>query len=159
MLSTVKASVLPLSMLAMVSVVGACGNGVEAPVVNIPAIEGPTLAAGEFNLRAAGAFGEPGFHEDLSATHILPQDLDSTADRTLVLKLKDAGRSSQTCSQQHPLSGCATVDWSDSPDRPKVPSGGVFENRVTLQLVSGVRRFYLSESGSLNEAPDPFKPG
>ena len=117
------------------------------------------LAAGELKLPAAGSFGEAGFHEVLVASHHLPLDLGQSAGQRLVLTLQDSGRTEQTCSSQHPLSGCATVDWSDDTSRPKVPPGGVFDNSLTVQLVSGVSTFFLSESGRLNDAPDPFEPG
>ncbi len=117
------------------------------------------LASGAFDLPAATAFGAPGFHEVLSATHLTPSDLGPTTGQRLVMKLWDAGRPTTTCSSEHPLSGCATVDWSDATSRPKVPAGGVFVNSLTLQLVSGVRAFFLSESGSLNDKPDSYNPG
>ena len=121
-------------------------------------VEAQALAAGELHLPAAGSFGEPGFHEVLTAAPDLPLVLGPTAGLRLVLRLRDAGRPGQTCSRDHPLSGCATVDWSDSASRPGVPPGGVFGNTLTLRLASGERTFFLSESGSLNDGPDPFMP-
>ena len=120
---------------------------------------GRTLASGELSLPAAAAFGEPGFHEVLTAVHSLPEDLGDVSGRTLVLRLWDAGRPDVACSTQHPLSGCATVDWSDAPGRPNVPAGGVFRNAVTLRLASGEHTLFLSDSGGLRDDPDPFKPG
>ena len=157
----------------------ACGRGtVEAPVADKIATPSPTavlspgretdthlsvstrpLAAGEFNLPAAGAFGDPGFHEVLAATHDLPSDVGAAQGLKLVLKLWDAGRPEIDCSSEHPLSGCATVDWSDAEGRPDVPSGGVFDNSITFQSAAGKHRFFLSESGALNDEPDPFDPG
>ena len=118
-----------------------------------------TLAVGEFTLPDAGSFGEPGFHEELIAAHNLPQDVGRTVGMTLVIALRDAGRPQQTCSREHPLSGCATVDWSDAESPPKVPPGGVFDNSLTVQLESGTHTVFLSESGGLNDAPDSFDPG
>ncbi len=118
-----------------------------------------TLASGEFQLPAACAFGDPGFHEALTADPQLPADLGSTSGLILVLELRDAGRPDVTCSRNHPLSGCATVDWSDAESRPKVPPGGVFDNSLTVELVSGSMTFYLSESDTLNDEPNPFSPG
>ncbi len=118
-----------------------------------------TLSAGELNLVAAVAFGDPGFHEVVALTADMPTDLGDTAGFKIVLKLWDAGRSEQTCSREHPLSGCATVDWSDAIGRPKVPDSGVFENSIALELESGTRTFYLGDAGTLKDAPDPFKPG
>ena len=117
------------------------------------------LAEGEFRLAAANAFGEPGFHEVLTATHDLPSGLGSMKGSRLVLKLWDGGRPDLDCGSDHPLSGCATVDWSDAPGRPNVPTGGVFENSVTLQSADGEHGFSLSESGVLADSPDDFDPG
>ena len=129
----------------------------EAPV----AVEAKVtkLASGELSLPAATSFGSPGFHEVLTDSQTLPQDIAAAAGRRLVLTLRDLGRPEQRCSREHPLSGCATVDWSDFDGRPGVPPGGVFEHRLVLQLASGEQSFFLSESGSLNEAPDPYEPG
>ena len=117
------------------------------------------LASGEFRLLAANAFGEPGFHEVLTATHDLPSDLSSITGKRLVLRLWDAGRPERNCNSEHPLSGCATVDWSDAPGRPNVPPGGVFDNSITFQFAAGERNFFLSESSDLNDQPDSFDPG
>ena len=117
------------------------------------------LAAGEFHLPVADSFGEPGFHELLTATHDLPSDLGSLTGLRLVLKLWDEDHPERTCSSEHPLSGCATVDWSDATGRPKVPPGAVFSNSITFQLANGAHSFFLSESGALNSKPDAFKPG
>ena len=117
------------------------------------------LAAGEFQLPAANAYGEPGFHEVLKATHDLPPDLGRMTGLRLVLKLWDAGRPKRTCDSEHPTSGCATVDWSDATGRPNVPPGGVVDNSITFQLATGVHSFFLSESGALNDKPDAFDPG
>ena len=118
-----------------------------------------TLVGGEFELPAARSFGEPGFHEVLTSSQSLPKNLGQTAGLRLVLALRDGRRPEQTCSRQHPLSGCATVDWSDTESRPGVPPGGVFENTLTVRLVPGAHTLHLSESGGLNDSPDPFKPG
>ena len=129
----------------------------EAPV----AVEAKVtkLASGELSLPAATSFGSSGFHEVLTDSQTLPQDIAAAAGRRLVLTLRDLGRPEQRCDREHPLSGCATVDWSDFEGRPGVPPGGVFEHRLVLQLASGEQSFFLSESGSLNEAPDPYEPG
>ncbi len=124
-------------------------------------IGGPveTLLSGTFAVPAANAFGDPGFHQVLSGSGVLPTTLPETQGRRLIVSLRDAGRPAETCSQQHPLSGCATVDWSDDPTRPNVPAGGVFLNRITVQLAGGSATFYLSQDGSLRNRPDPFTPG
>lgn len=118
-----------------------------------------SLAAGELRLAAAASFGEPGFHEVLIASHDLPPEVDTTAGLRLVLRLWDAGRSQQTCSRDHPLSGCATVDWSDFEGRPGVPPGGVFENSLTVQLASGPHTFFLTERDTLDDEPNEYAPG
>ena len=118
-----------------------------------------SLAAGEFRLPAAASFGQPGFHEVLVATHDLLAEVDSTRGLRLVLRLWDAGRTQQTCSRDHPLSGCATVDWSDFEGRPGVPPGGVFENSLTVQLASGPHTFFLTEEHTLGNEPNEYTPG
>ncbi|MFB3050504.1 MAG: hypothetical protein ACE1Z0_00800, partial [Acidimicrobiia bacterium] len=117
-----------------------------------------TLAAGEFDLPAAGAFGEPGFHEVLTATNDLPSDVGAAQGLKLVLKLWDAGRPEVECSSEHPLSGCATVDWSDFEDRPDVPTGGVFDNHLDVVSTSGPVELFLSETDGLAQAPDSYSP-
>ena len=117
------------------------------------------LASGELLLPAAMSFGTRGFHEVLTDSQTFPADITAAAGRLLVLTLRDLGRPEQRCSREHPLSGCATVDWSDFDGRPNVPQGGVFEHRLVLQLASGEQSFFLSDSGSLSEAPDRYKSG
>jgi hypothetical protein len=111
------------------------------------------VAAGTLSLPAAQAFGEPGFHQVLVARAQLPRSL--PAGKRLVLTLRDVSRTGVRCSSEHPLSGCATVDWADDPSRPKVPPGGVFRNALTV----GRETYFLSESGRLASRPDAFKPG
>ncbi|MEE9247393.1 MAG: hypothetical protein V3U79_01685 [Dehalococcoidia bacterium] len=117
------------------------------------------LVAGLLDLPAANAFGEPGFHQVLTASGDVPPDSGPAPGSRLVLRLWDADRPDSICSFDHPLSGCATVDWSDDDRRPGVPPGGVFENSLTLELTSGVQTFFLSQSDALNDEPDPFAPG
>lgn len=117
------------------------------------------LVSGNLELPAANDFGEPGFHKVLTATQNLSSELGETAGLRLVLSLWDVKRSEITCTTEHPLSGCATIDWSDFESRPNVPPGGVFDNSLTLELVSGTHTFYLSETGDLNDEPDAYKPG
>lgn len=111
------------------------------------------LAAGTLTLPAAQAFGEPGFHQVLVAHTQLPRRL--PPGKRLVLTLRDTSRPGVRCSSQHPLSGCATVDWSDDPSRPKVPRGGVFRNALTI----GRETYFLSETGRLARRPDAYSPG
>ena len=137
--------------------IGALPPRSEAPV-SVEA-KARTLASGELLLPAATSFGSPGFHEVLTDSQTIPGDIAAAAGRRLVLILRDLGRPEQRCGREHPLSGCATVDWSDFDGRTGVPPGGVFEHRLVLQLASGEQSFFLSDSGSLNEAPDRYKPG
>lgn len=146
--------------LVLVTLAAACAPSSRSQPASVPlASGGQSLAVGQFSLPAAMDFGDPGFHAVVTATVRMPQTLQAPNGRLLVLTLKDAGRPTQTCATDHPLSGCATVDWSDSPDRPHVPPSGVFINTVTLQLSSGPATLYLSQSGALASTPDVFQPG
>ena len=117
------------------------------------------LATGEFELPAVTSQEAEGYHQALAATHNLPTDLGPTAGSMLVIRIWDAGRPEQTCSEDHPISGCATVDWGAAIDRPSVPPGGVFDNSITFELATGERSFYLSEfEGALNDEPDSLEP-
>ena len=167
-------------VLAAAALATTCGDGdtvapteepgetsVPSPVEVRPTAEAPeptglsarTLATGEFQLPAARAFGQPGFHQVLEATQELPSDLGRTAGQTLVLKLWDAGRIEQTCSRDHPLSGCATVDWSDAESRPGVPPGGVFDNHLSFELATGPQTLFLSDTDALIGEPNEYVPG
>ena len=130
-----------------------------SPGTASPSPSGATiLAAGELALAFVGSQQEPGYHGVLTATHELPSDLGPTTGLMLVLRLWDAGRPEMTCNSEHPISGCATVDWSDARNRPSVPPGGVFDNSITFEMASGERSFFLSESGALNDEPDVLVP-
>ena len=109
------------------------------------------LAQGVLTVPAATSFDTPGFHETYELVLAVPADIGSTLGSRLVLALRDVSRPDQRCDREHPLSGCATVDWSDF--------GGVFDNRLTLSLGAGERNFFLSESGSLMLVADAFSPG
>ena len=153
-----------LLILAVGLLAAGCSSGddVPRPDVSEPAgtaTEGLILATGTLDLAAATAFGEPGFHETLLAQASVPPDIGSTTGRRLVLTLRDASRPGQECSRQHPLSGCATVDWSDEPGRPNVTPDGVFDNRLVVELVTGALILFLHEDGELATEPEPFKPG
>ncbi len=124
-----------------------------------PTLSPIVLASGNFDLPAADAFGAPGFHQSYTFSHRLPENLDHAGTTRIVIALWDASRPNVSCGQHHPLSGCATVDWSDSPSRPNVPTDGLFNNSISLPLTSGETTFYLSEAGSLAEQPDAYDPG
>ncbi len=115
------------------------------------------LAEGTFDLVAALAFEDPGFHQVIDLEGVFAEEV--PAGGQLVLRLYDASRPDQECGSEHPLSGCATVDWSDSANRPSVPAGGVFDNRLSLAVDQGTVDLFLSESGGLVEVPDRFDPG
>jgi len=138
---------------------GAPGNAPAASPAPSASAPGLVLAAGTYRLPAASAFGEPGFHEASTIRASVPVALAPGAGRTLVVRLHDSSRPGQTCSADHPLSGCATVDWSDSPDRPKVPAGGVFDNSLTLPLAGGPTTLFLRADGALASRPEAFDPG
>jgi hypothetical protein len=73
--------------------------------------------------------------------------------------LRDLSRLKERCGFDHPLSGCAPVDWSDDPARPNVPPGGVFVNALKLRTTAGPRTLYLRRSGALSDRPEPSAPG
>ncbi len=136
--------------LALFVAIAACGGTVTttAPVTGATVGDAATAI-----VPAASSFDDPGFHEVVEVSGTLTDAVPAGA--TLVLSLRDAGRPTATCGSEHPLSGCVTVDWSDSPGRPHVPSGGVFDNHLTV----GDRTWFLSEDGTLADRPDPFAPG
>ena len=115
------------------------------------------LLQGEIDLVAASAFGDPGFHEVLELTGTIPEAAAGMAGELLV-RLVDIGRPDQECDREHPLSGCATVDWSDFEDRPGVPPGGVFDNHLNVVSTSGPVELFLSETDGLAQAPDSYSP-
>ena len=147
--------------LAMMLVAAACSQAPASqqpqPAATVPV--GQQVATGDFSLPAAADFTDPGFHAVIMTTATVAGNVPVGSTRSLVLTIKDAGRPQQTCASEHPLSGCATVDWSDAPDRPHVPATGVFINTITLQLSSGPKTLYLSQSGALANQPDTFQPG
>ncbi|MFQ5408950.1 MAG: hypothetical protein ACE5FI_11105 [Anaerolineales bacterium] len=155
-------------LLLLAAIGAACAPALPAPTE--PAAPSPTeqlseagaplvLASGEFDLPAANAFGEPGFHAAYSFTHEIAVAAEVLSGKRLVVSLWDASRPDQVCGRDHPLSGCATVDWSDAEGRPNVPPGGVFDNSLTIEDAIGIQTFYLSESDVLADAPDRYDPG
>lgn len=141
---------------------GGGGGGSSPTAPAPPAPPGPTpvgvsLAVGEVTLPAAQQTSGTGFHEPFSISRSMPASLGPTAGGLLVVALRDSSRPGQGCTSEHPLSGCATVDWSDNPG-PRVPPGGVFDNTLTVAFPGGNRRYFLSESGVLADVPDAFSP-
>jgi len=119
------------------------------------------LLTGTVSIDAAQSFEDRGFHQAVEITGTIPTLVsESSSPRaTLRVSLWDASRPTQTCSRDHPLSGCVTVDWSDAPGRPHVPNDGVFANQLTLPTTDGTTTFNLRESGELAATPEQFSPG
>ena len=148
-------------------VVSACGGGESASVSSIApttsqgpvsnGIDSVVLLTGTIDIPGAQGFGEPGFHERYVVTGELPESASGVTGE-LVVRLWDAGRPTQTCDQDHPLSGCVTVDWSDFEDRPGVPTGGVFDNRLTVVSAPNDLDLFLSEDRGLATEPDGYSP-
>ncbi len=115
------------------------------------------LLSGSFEVPAADGFGDPGFHEPFTLTGTVPGPAAGVTGE-VVVRLFDAGRPDQVCDRNHPLSGCTTIDWSDFENRPGVPDGGVFDNRLTLASSSGPIDLYLSEGRGLAPTPDQYSP-
>lgn len=116
------------------------------------------LLAGSVDVPGAQSFNDPGFHEPIVLTGTVPANGAEQAGQLVVI-LRDSGRPSQTCDRDHPLSGCVTVDWSDFDDRPGVPPGGVFDNRLTVVSTTGPVTHFLSERNGLAPQPDDYSPG
>jgi hypothetical protein len=115
------------------------------------------LLAGAIQIPAANDFNDPGFHEVFVLTGGVPEAAAGVTGE-LVVRLRDVGRPENTCDRDHPLSGCATVDWSDFEDRPGVPAGGVFDNHLNVVSSSGPINFFLSENRGLADTPDEYVP-
>lgn len=116
------------------------------------------LASGTLSLPAASIVGTTGDHEAFALTHRLTAEQGATAGQRLVVRLRDLSRPGMGCSSDEPEDGCATIDWSDDPSKPNVPRSGRFENRVTLELTSGVKDFFLTYNEVLVETPALIDP-
>jgi len=117
------------------------------------------IASGELVVKAAEQYEDEGFHMAFAVDGTVPENLASSTDLKLVVRLWEESRPDQTCEEgDHPLYGCVTVDWSDAIGRPHVPDDGVFDNRVTFELDSGSRDFFLSETLKLKKQPDDYSP-
>ncbi len=147
---------------------GACGGGSSRPEPEpaasavepssaVPSGE-TVLLVGSVGVPGASSFGEPGFHEPFLLTGVVPESAMGVTGE-LIVRLRDIGRPSLACDREHPLSGCVTVDWSDFEDRPGVPPGGVFDNRLTVISDAGSASHFLSEIGGLVSEPDDYSPG
>jgi hypothetical protein len=147
----------------------ACSNGdgtvtPTSPIAPTPPTEASApgrpdsiLLTGSIRVPAAREFSDPGFHETFVLTGTVPEAA-AGATGELVVRLRDVGRPNLTCDRDHPLSGCATVDWSDFEDRPGVPPGGVFDNHLSVVSSSGAIALFLSERRGLASAPDEYSP-
>jgi len=151
---------LPAAVAAFALLVSACSGTVAGPQTQSNSTS-VVLLSGTAQIEAAQSFDDPGFHEVLSVDGAIPDlgDLAGTAGSSIVVSLWDTSRPDQTCNQDHPLSGCITIDWSDSPSRPGVPESGVFNNQIRFAAAGGPVDLYLSESGALATTPDQFTPG
>ena len=136
---------------------GDADSAAATPEASAPQTTG-VLASGDPPPPGRAGVRRAGFHAVLSAQATL-RDVVAPAGSRLVLSLRDATRPEQSCESEHPLSGCATVDWSDFEGRPGVPDGGVFTQRLTLALADGPRDFFLSEREGLASQADDFSPG
>jgi hypothetical protein len=170
-LGLVRQSLLAVAAFALV--VAACAgeeSAVSAPSsivpsttpAEVPSTEEPgsgvPLMSGSFQIPAANAFDDPGFHETFVLTGAVPAAAGGVSGE-LIVRLFDVGRPDQTCDRDHPLSGCATVDWSDFENRPGVPVGGVFDNHLSVVSTSGGPvELFLSERRGLAATPDQYSP-
>ncbi len=118
---------------------------------------GVVVLSGTIEVPAAEAFGDPGFHEAFTLTGTVPEPAAGVTGE-LVVRLVDAERPNQTCDRDHPLSGCVTIDWSDFEERPAVPDGGVFDNRLSIVSTAGPIDLFLSERRGLAATPDQYSP-
>ena len=101
--SITLASATAASILALSACTQITAQPADQPTANLePGLQGPTIpiqpvspfriATGEFDLTAAAAFGNPGFHEAIQLTHTFPSALEPTAGMRIVVALWDAGR-------------------------------------------------------------------
>jgi hypothetical protein len=116
---------------------------------------GTRLGGGLIRVPAALAPGEPGSEQVFRFGQKARNVKATRPGQTLVVTLRDASRPRVTCAYDHPLSGCVTIDWFGGGDS----SGGgePLENVLTLELRSGERTFYLSETGILASDPPPSR--
>ncbi len=167
----------PLATVAALAVLAtACSSGsvptatpsdaIAVPATGVssslsPADDTVVLMQGVTRVDTAQSFEDPGFHQVISVSATIPQlgPLEGRTGSVIRVSLRDASRPEQTCSQDHPLSGCLTIDWSDAPGRPHVPDSGVFRNELTFITADGTTKLHLSDSGVLAETPDQFTPG
>ena len=119
---------------------------------------GIVLMSGTLRLPAALDRGDVGEHQEYIVNRRLPEDLEPTSGRTLVIELRDATRPALICTDDEPEAGCATVDWSAEPGLPGVPANGLFINRLEVELAFGAVEYYLSRTLRLAAVPDLVDP-
>lgn len=146
-----------LVLIAVVLVLAGCGSrtiaGPGACAGGSPGVEartgtkGTPLASGLLRVPAALTPGKPE-HPYTFGQDLRPEAI-ARGGETLVVRLRDASRPGKTCANDHPLSGCVTIDWfaEDASGR-----GEPLRNIVTLDLATGPHTFFLHENGTLTEA-------
>jgi hypothetical protein len=149
-----------LLLITAAGALAGCGAGTRPAPIVCPGGSPGVEASGAVNRRpiAQGVLHVPGLPAPERADHVFSfgQDLrkGATARRgdTLILTLRDVGRPRSTCANDHPLSGCATIDWfGGEPGR----RGRPLSNSVTIDLASGPHTFYLRETGALSDHLSP----
>lgn len=114
-------------------------------VWGVPA-QGQVIASGQFELREGIQFKQFTFH------HTIPAGLGSTAGRQMAIRLRDLTDPDRTCDADHPLSGCATVDYSLE------LTGQIFRNLVAVQTTAGPAELHLRLDDTLSSQPEPARP-
>ena len=114
-------------------------------------VQGQVIASGQFELREGIQF------KQFSFRHTVPLGLGSTTGRQLAVRLRDVTQPDRTCEIDHPLSGCATIDWP-------LPEGTVplvdenFRNLVAVETANGLLEFHLRMDDGLSSQPEPVHP-
>jgi hypothetical protein len=114
------------------------------------------VLGGAFAVPPARTIFDPGFHRAVAIVRRLPREGLPPSGVKVFLTLRDASRPGFVCRSDDPRDGCTTIDWTDVPDRPRTPLGGVFRNSVTVRLASGTVRLYLRRDGTLQRTPEPY---
>ncbi len=108
------------------------------------------LGAGELMLPFAPALAGPGFHERFDVRVPAPGSSSPSAGARLVVRLSDASRPSVECDRQHPLSGCATLDYPEP--------NALLRNFVEVETTAGRRTYHFADSQLLGTEIVP-RPG
>ncbi len=157
--TTLPSTTLPLTTLPLTTLAPDATDPSTTAVASAPGAE-QVLVRGSVKIPSVvGIKDAPGFHDVFETSATLPSALAATKGATLIVRFRDLTRPTMTCSYEHPLSGCVTLDWSDFPERPKVPAGGAFEQRVSLPTSTGGLDLFLSQNQTLQPQGDPYEPG